>query len=432
MLHRLPVSGTEALHITHPFVAYSVKDQQRMLGMLPQSHTCENALELPDYWEALLTVQQGLKNTLEVAHVTPTTEQKQQLMIRCKQVLEDRLTVSGCLRPASSSSDAVSIAAAWDVLIRLSCLACCTTVDMPGTGRAPPHELAAATLQSVTAKLTVHNDHWVVGMAFIIPHAADKQAGQGSCRCLQMAITDCAGFGLDEVQPASHAHHDMASSTTAYKGTTATAGASTTTSSSVECTAAGNVMLLPAAASGRAKVLQPLPSNTGFTPIMQIGSGSVGGKAIPASAAEATTSNTIRTPSVSQVTVKQLQRHHLSALPSSSSSHHPVQQQVMSIYITPDEEEWLMDSIDGSKYSAANSAEQPGKGSASGSARKPADSLYATTSNIAIIDSEMLLSASRHGSKHMYGSATMSSTQEQGSDIDALMEALHLPGSSVV
>ena len=37
-----------------PFLPFGVDEQRRMLAMVPQSHTCDNILELPNYWEALL------------------------------------------------------------------------------------------------------------------------------------------------------------------------------------------------------------------------------------------------------------------------------------------------------------------------------------------------------------------------------------------
>lgn len=44
------------MQIEAPFVALGAAEHKRMLGMLPQAHTCDNLLELPNYWEALLQV----------------------------------------------------------------------------------------------------------------------------------------------------------------------------------------------------------------------------------------------------------------------------------------------------------------------------------------------------------------------------------------
>jgi len=54
---RLPLPGSELLRIELPFVAFSTREQKKTLGMLPQAHTCENILELPNYWEALCGVR---------------------------------------------------------------------------------------------------------------------------------------------------------------------------------------------------------------------------------------------------------------------------------------------------------------------------------------------------------------------------------------
>lgn len=53
---RLPVPGSELLRVEAPFVAIGVSEHQQQLGMLPQAHTCDNLLELPGYWQALLQV----------------------------------------------------------------------------------------------------------------------------------------------------------------------------------------------------------------------------------------------------------------------------------------------------------------------------------------------------------------------------------------
>ena len=53
---RLPAPGTELLKVESPFVAMGMVEHRQQLGMLPQAHTCDNLLELPNYWESLLQV----------------------------------------------------------------------------------------------------------------------------------------------------------------------------------------------------------------------------------------------------------------------------------------------------------------------------------------------------------------------------------------
>jgi len=57
---RLPAPGSELLKVECPFVAISIAESKQHLGMLPQAHTCDNLLEVPNYWEALLKVK-GIK-----------------------------------------------------------------------------------------------------------------------------------------------------------------------------------------------------------------------------------------------------------------------------------------------------------------------------------------------------------------------------------
>jgi hypothetical protein len=80
---RLPPTGTELLKVELPFVALGAGDLREQLGMLPQAHTCENVLELPDYFEAVRRVE-GLDGEAAAR--------------RCCEVLDDRLqlAVSNC------------------------------------------------------------------------------------------------------------------------------------------------------------------------------------------------------------------------------------------------------------------------------------------------------------------------------------------------
>ncbi|KAJ0407306.1 hypothetical protein ATCC90586_002234 [Pythium insidiosum] len=66
----LPQPGTEFLRIEMPFPSLSAADHAKTLLMLPQSHTCDNTLELPHYWRALQwkaesTQQQVMTEQLE-------------------------------------------------------------------------------------------------------------------------------------------------------------------------------------------------------------------------------------------------------------------------------------------------------------------------------------------------------------------------------
>nr|CCA14823.1 conserved hypothetical protein [Albugo laibachii Nc14] len=48
-----PLPGTEFLRIEMPFPDETSPELERVLFMLPQSHTCNNTLELPNYWKAI-------------------------------------------------------------------------------------------------------------------------------------------------------------------------------------------------------------------------------------------------------------------------------------------------------------------------------------------------------------------------------------------
>lgn len=56
---RLPLPGTELLKIEVPFTALVEREHRELLGKLPQAHTCDNTLEIPNYFESLCVVRRG-------------------------------------------------------------------------------------------------------------------------------------------------------------------------------------------------------------------------------------------------------------------------------------------------------------------------------------------------------------------------------------
>ena len=58
---RLPAPGTEVLSVQMPFTPIGQVETAAMAQMLPQAHTCDNILELPNYYEAL--VAKGFKDS---------------------------------------------------------------------------------------------------------------------------------------------------------------------------------------------------------------------------------------------------------------------------------------------------------------------------------------------------------------------------------
>ncbi|GAX79078.1 hypothetical protein CEUSTIGMA_g6518.t1 [Chlamydomonas eustigma] len=85
---RLPLPGSELLKVEAPFVALGAAEHKAHLGMVPQAHTCDNLLEVPNYWEALLQVK-GIKNASQIPKAL-TKELKDE----CIRILDDRLTLA--------------------------------------------------------------------------------------------------------------------------------------------------------------------------------------------------------------------------------------------------------------------------------------------------------------------------------------------------
>jgi hypothetical protein len=107
---RLPAAGSEQLLISFPFVAYSSRQQAQLLGTLPQSHTCANTLELPNYVEALTATDAQLMQEWQQAVGLQEGRSESssssrgvcclELRRRCCEVLQDRLLVSQGIRRA--------------------------------------------------------------------------------------------------------------------------------------------------------------------------------------------------------------------------------------------------------------------------------------------------------------------------------------------
>ncbi|KAG1679492.1 hypothetical protein FOA52_011091 [Chlamydomonas sp. UWO 241] len=86
---RLPLPGCELLKLEAPFIAFGAAQHKAQLGMLPQAHTCDNLLELPDYWASLLHTRGFAGN----ADAVPP-DQLDELKRECERILDDRLTLA--------------------------------------------------------------------------------------------------------------------------------------------------------------------------------------------------------------------------------------------------------------------------------------------------------------------------------------------------
>eukprot|EP00882_Tetradesmus_deserticola_P012759 GHRQ01013524.1.p1 GENE.GHRQ01013524.1~~GHRQ01013524.1.p1 ORF type:complete len:218 (+),score=86.50 GHRQ01013524.1:219-872(+) len=96
---RLPAPGSEQLLVSFPFVAYSSREQAQLLGTLPQSHTCANTLELPNYAEALTAtdpqlMQEWQQYRDQQGWGDDSSLGCPKLTQRCCEVLQDRLLVA--------------------------------------------------------------------------------------------------------------------------------------------------------------------------------------------------------------------------------------------------------------------------------------------------------------------------------------------------
>lgn len=85
---RLPLPGSELLKVEAPFVALGAAEHRTHLGMLPQAHTCDNLLELPNYWQALLQVRGFRSGFVVPPNLLPGLREE------CKRILDDRLTIA--------------------------------------------------------------------------------------------------------------------------------------------------------------------------------------------------------------------------------------------------------------------------------------------------------------------------------------------------
>ncbi|PNW76093.1 hypothetical protein CHLRE_12g548100v5 [Chlamydomonas reinhardtii] len=93
---RLPLPGSELLKIQAPFVAMGAAEHKATLGMLPQAHTCDNLLELPNYWESLLQTRGVKGGPAAVARgaAALTPEQLTELRDETRRILGERLEIA--------------------------------------------------------------------------------------------------------------------------------------------------------------------------------------------------------------------------------------------------------------------------------------------------------------------------------------------------
>jgi len=78
---RLPSLKSELLTIDIPFYPMGLDDHRKVLGMIPQSHTCDNVFELPNYWKSLEHLDKGKSS-------------KQELLTRLRTLLVEKLSVA--------------------------------------------------------------------------------------------------------------------------------------------------------------------------------------------------------------------------------------------------------------------------------------------------------------------------------------------------
>ena len=78
---RLPAKGTESLTIENPNFQYTADDAKKNLVMIPQSHTCDNILELPNYWDALV-------------ETAPKSTPQARLRAQLRSILEEKLAIA--------------------------------------------------------------------------------------------------------------------------------------------------------------------------------------------------------------------------------------------------------------------------------------------------------------------------------------------------
>ena len=137
---RLPLPKTEMIKVELPFFAFSDHDHARLLGTLPQAHTCENLLELPNYWESLLHVRgQGAGGGA-----------RQDLLAELRRTLDDRLSfaVANCdtyaLDTISHHAGEGAVGAGREVAVAAAGAAVGDQGGLFGSGMGPPTPQASA------------------------------------------------------------------------------------------------------------------------------------------------------------------------------------------------------------------------------------------------------------------------------------------------
>eukprot|EP00736_Rhodelphis_marinus_P001613 Rmarinus@m.22463 len=86
---RLPLPGAhELLQIEFPHILLNDADTRTELGALPEAHTCDNLLEVPNYWDALV------RTRCPVGWSSCSQQEKQSLAQELRKIVRDRLLLA--------------------------------------------------------------------------------------------------------------------------------------------------------------------------------------------------------------------------------------------------------------------------------------------------------------------------------------------------
>ena len=175
----LPLPKTESIKIEMPFVAFGVDEELALFETLPQSHTCDNVLEIPNYWRSILATERAAARSAARAKATPAAaETAPAADLTAEPAAEPTLATAEVAASEESSASAPA-------------------EDHAAGGAAAEASSARATTETEEEEEECDRDDEIA--TDVTPTAEQREALHAHVRAkLLLAITMTSSYGLDD------------------------------------------------------------------------------------------------------------------------------------------------------------------------------------------------------------------------------------------
>ena len=162
-----------------PFVAFGVDEELALFETLPQSHTCDNVLEIPNYWRSILATERAAARSAARAKATPAAaETAPAADLTAEPAAEPTLATAEVAASEESSASAPA-------------------EDHAAGGAAAEVSSARATTETEEEEEECDRDDEIA--TDVTPTAEQREALHAHVRAkLLLAITMTSSYGLDD------------------------------------------------------------------------------------------------------------------------------------------------------------------------------------------------------------------------------------------